>query len=103
MHPGSTDSSIGRLAATFLLVLALGLGGMPAGCGDTEEEEPVRGDARVGDSCARNTDCQDGLLCKGGDLRCVRLCEIGSEECGEGIVCEPANDGEVGFCPLPPA
>lgn len=69
-----------------------------AGCGD--EEEPQRGQQRVGEPCQRSDDCQEGLLCLSTELRCVLLCTPGSQECGEGIDCQAA--AELGFCPLPP-
>ncbi len=96
-----TDSRIDTVMATLMLFLVVTLA--PLGCGDDASDDTTVGTARVGDPCARNADCTEGLLCKGGDLRCVRLCTLGTDECGEGIVCEPANDAEVGFCPLPPA
>ncbi len=69
-------------------------------CGDDDEESPVR--ARIGESCATNASCGDGLLCNRIELRCVRLCALGSDDCGDGIACESADDGSLGFCPLPP-
>lgn len=67
------------------------------GCGDDPPQEPLR---RVGEPCQRQDQCEEGLACLAGTLRCVVLCQVGSDDCGEGIACEPA--GAVGFCPLPP-
>jgi hypothetical protein len=69
-------------------------------CGDDGDESPVR--ARIGESCTTNASCSEGLLCNRVELRCVRLCALGSDDCGDGIACESADDGSVGFCPLPP-
>lgn len=97
-----TDSPIAPSLRRAVLIMMVAMAAPTAACGEDAEPVEGTGTARVGESCARNSDCRDGLLCKGGDLRCVKLCEIGSDACGEGIVCEPANDGEIGFCPLPP-
>jgi hypothetical protein len=67
-------------------------------CG--EDEPADRGQQRVGEPCATSDDCQAGLLCLATERRCVVLCDQGSDDCGEGIDCQPA--GELGFCPLPP-
>ena len=70
------------------------------GCGDDPVAQPEL--ARLGEPCAGNLDCEPALRCNGIELRCVKLCTLDSDECGEGISCEPADDGSVGFCPLPP-
>ncbi len=68
-----------------------------AACG----EEPTAPRARVGEGCARNDDCAEGLACLQTELRCVVLCALDSDDCGAGIACQAA--GQLGFCPLPPA
>ena len=74
------------------------------GCGDegddvdqTSPETMVV--SRVGEPCQITSDCKEGLACLGGQQICVVLCEVGSEQCGEGIACQAA--GSVGFCPPP--
>ncbi len=56
--------------------------------------------SRIGEACSATQPCQADLACLETQLRCVILCEPGSEDCGVGIECQSA--GNVGFCPLPP-
>lgn len=86
--------------SVLVVYLWLFLGGWSlASCG--EEDEPDAPRQRIGEACARSDECEEGLLCLAGELRCVRVCALGSEECGLGIACQPA--GDQGYCPLPPA
>ena len=97
---------LATLLALSALCFALG------GCADSEEEPTtssdsmVEGDdseglieARVGEPCEVTSDCKEGLACLGQEQLCVVLCDVGTEQCGEGISCQPA--GDVGFCPPP--
>mgnify|MGYP001108065756 CR=1 FL=1 len=74
------------------------------GCGEDEQTQErdavdMMSTSRVGELCQITSDCKDGLACLGDQQICVVLCEVGSEQCGEGIACQPA--GMVGFCPPP--
>lgn len=86
------------LASSALWSLALALM-LASGCGDEEPDE--RAPSRVGESCSADQPCDAGLACLQTELRCAVICAIGSDDCGQGIACQPA--GEQGFCPLPPA
>lgn len=60
-------------------------------------EPPADKAGGEGDSCP----CKEGYMCSNATGTCVKLCHVGSDECGEGVVCQGGSNPyppTIGYC-----
>ncbi len=68
------------------------------GCG-TGLCAPGEGALSDGEACATDVDCASGRCATvAGVARCGRQCDVGAEDCAEGLACEPDAAGGCGTC-----